>query len=73
MARWTNERYRSTLHRVVNISGKERYSILFFINGAINYEVACIPTCLRHGESAKFPPITVAEHFRMMYAKTYLA
>src|SRR5271165_1952474 len=72
MARWTNERYRSTLHRVVNISGKERYSIPYFVNGSTDYEVSCIPTCLSDGEAAKYPPITVADHFRAMYSKTYL-
>ena len=70
MARWTNARYKSTLHRVVNISGKERYSIPYFVNGSTHHEVSCIPTCLAHGEVPKFPPITVAQHFSAMYSKT---
>jgi len=71
IARWTNDHYRSTLHRVVNISGKERYSVPFFYTGNYAHEVACIPTCLGPGEQPKYPPITVEEHMRAMYKRTY--
>jgi len=72
IARWTNERYRSTLHRVVNRSGRERYSIPFFYSGNPDHEVRCIPTCLEPGESPKYEPIRVQDHMRAMYRRTYV-
>jgi isopenicillin N synthase-like dioxygenase len=71
IARWTNDRYRSTLHRVVNVSGRERYSVPFFYVGNYDHVVECIPTCLAPGERAKYPPTTVEAHLREMYRRTY--
>lgn len=71
MARWTNGRYRSTLHRVVNASGRERYSVPFFYDGSIDYKVECLPTCLAPGETPKYPPTTVEGHMREMYERIY--
>jgi isopenicillin N synthase-like dioxygenase len=71
IARWTNDRYRSTLHRVVNTSGRERYSIPFFYVGNYDHVVECIPTCLDAGERPKYPPTTVEAHLREMYRRTY--
>jgi isopenicillin N synthase-like dioxygenase len=71
IARWTNGRYRSTVHRVVNASGRERYSVPFFFSGNFAHKVECIPTCLPPGQSAKYPPTTVEGHMRAMYRKTY--
>lgn len=73
IARWTNDRYRSTLHRVINTSGRERYSVPFFFSGNPDFEVACIPTCLEPGEMPKYPPIRVEDHLLAMYRKTYAA
>ncbi|MGA2127331.1 MAG: 2-oxoglutarate and iron-dependent oxygenase domain-containing protein [Xanthobacteraceae bacterium] len=71
IARWTNDRYRSTLHRVVNRSGRERYSLPFFYVGNYDHVVTCIPTCLAPGESPKYAPTTVEAHLRDMYGRTY--
>jgi isopenicillin N synthase-like dioxygenase len=71
IARWTNDRYRSTVHRVVNASGRERYSVPFFYTGNYAHRVGCIPTCLPTGETAKYPPTTVEAHMREMYRRTY--
>lgn len=71
IARWTNDQYRSTLHRVINKSGNERYSIPFFFSGHLDHEVKCIPTCLPKNEQPKYAPTTVEKHMIQMYQKTY--
>ncbi|QJD57463.1 isopenicillin N synthase family oxygenase [Pseudomonas sp. gcc21] len=72
IARWTNDRYRSTLHRVINTSGAERYSVPFFYSGAPQHEVRCLPGCLGEGEQPKYAPVTVEGHLREMYRRTYV-
>ncbi|WP_321814018.1 MULTISPECIES: isopenicillin N synthase family dioxygenase [unclassified Paraburkholderia] len=69
IARWTNDRYRSTLHRVVNVSGQERYSMPFFFTGRPDYLVTCITAT--PGEAGKYAPITVGDHLQACYRRTY--
>lgn len=71
IARWTNDRYRSTLHRVVNTSGAERYSVPFFYSGNPDHEVTCLPACLAEGDQPHYPPTTVEAHLMEMYRRTY--
>ncbi|WP_404787638.1 isopenicillin N synthase family dioxygenase [Altericista sp. CCNU0014] len=73
MARWTNDFYQSTPHRVINRSGQERYSIPFFWD--INYHavVECLPTCQSAHNPPKYAPITAGEHIVEMYRQTTVA
>lgn len=71
IARWTNHRFRSNPHRVINLSGRERYSVPFFFTGNPDYVVACLPTCLAPGETPKYPPITTERHLTERYHHTY--
>jgi isopenicillin N synthase-like dioxygenase len=71
MARWTNDRYRSTRHRVVNRSGRERTSIPFFFMGPPQYDVTCIPTCLEPGAAPRYAPTTPARHLAEMIRLTF--
>lgn len=73
MGRWTNNLYRSTMHRVINTSGRARYSVPFFFDGRSDFRVACIPSCLADGDSPRFPPVTVQEHLVEMTRRTYAA
>jgi isopenicillin N synthase-like dioxygenase len=71
MQKWTNEKYKSNIHRVINKSGKERYSIPIFLSGNPDYVVECIPTCRAPGDPAKFEPITVQTAVSAAYAESY--
>jgi len=55
----------------VNMSGRERYSVPFFFSGNPDHLVECLPTCLAPGESPRYPAVTVEEHHREMYRRTY--
>ncbi len=70
MARWTNDRWVSTMHRVItpnkNKAGtsKRRQSIAYFQNPNFDAEISCLPTCLSNGSSPKYQSIQ-AGHYLM--------
>lgn len=71
LARWTNGLYRSTTHRVVNYSGRERYSVPFFYIGRSDHKIACIPECNPEGKPPLFAPTTVMGHMEDMIRATF--
>jgi len=75
MARWTNDRWVSTLHRVVNppmeqAAVSRRQSLVFFHNPNYDAEIECIPTCLAPGAQPKYEPTTSGEHLRTQFLRT---
>jgi isopenicillin N synthase-like dioxygenase len=71
LGRWTNGIYRSTVHRVVNTSGRERYSMAFFFAGNATHPLQCLPGCLAPGETPTYKTVTVEEHMRESYRAAY--
>ena len=62
MARWTNDRWVSTLHRVIQPDGPKigtsrRQSIAFFHNTNLDAEIECIPSCLAPDEQPKYEKV----------------
>jgi isopenicillin N synthase-like dioxygenase len=71
MARWTNDAWVSTLHRVVNpplelAAQSRRQSLVFFHNPNYDAEISSL-IC---GEAAKYPPTTSGEHLRRLFSVT---
>jgi len=70
MARWTNDRWRSTLHRVVDPPGSgqpgsapaRRQSMPYFQNANWSAKIACLPTCLAPGEQPRYQPVLAGPH-----------
>lgn len=74
MARWTNDRWRSTLHRVANPPDpsdamSRRQSIAFFCHPNYDAEISCIESCTGPDRPPLYPPILAGEHMRMKMVK----
>ncbi len=77
MARWTNDRWQSTLHRVVNPPGlsmatSERQSIGFFVHPNDDAPIRCFDSCLATGETPHYPPVTAGEHIRLKIERSHI-
>ena len=75
MARWTNDRWRSTLHRVVTppavvAATSRRQSIAFFHNANWDAVIECIPSCCAGGEAPRYAPVTAGEHLMSKFRST---
>jgi len=73
LMRWSNDRLRSTPHRVMvppEDAGAEarRLSIGFFVGPRYNAMVECFPTCQSAEQPAKYPPITVHDYRTARFA-----
>ena len=55
IAQWTNDRWRSTLHRVVPAAAP-RQSFAFFHMANWDARIECLPTCLEPGEAPRHEP-----------------
>jgi isopenicillin N synthase-like dioxygenase len=67
---WTNGRFKSTLHRVVSTTGRERYSTAFFVDANFDALVECLPTCCSADDPPKFKPLTAGDHVLACLKKT---
>ena len=78
MMRWSNDKLKSTLHRVTlpplqdRVTGhermtRERFSIPYFVSPEGKSVVECLPSCEDEAHPAKYKPI-VWDAYRLMRA-----
>ncbi|SCW91527.1 Isopenicillin N synthase [Pseudomonas sp. NFIX10] len=71
MARWSNDRYLSTPHRVISPLGVDRYSMPFFAEPHPDTLIQCLPGCQDDAHPPKYPTTTCAEFLLSRFADTY--
>ncbi|MCW0181522.1 MAG: isopenicillin N synthase family oxygenase [Zavarzinia sp.] len=71
MARWTNDVFASTRHRALNLSGKPRYSMPFFLGTNYDTLIEALPSCVGPDLPAKYPPVVAGEYVLSRFDATY--
>jgi isopenicillin N synthase-like dioxygenase len=61
LARWSNDTFVSAIHRVINLSGQDRFSIPFFFGVDYNTLIYCLESCQSREYLPKHPPIQAGE------------
>ncbi len=75
MARWTNNRWRSTLHRVVNPEHthdplSRRQSIAYFHQPNWHANISTIPTCMDSSSSTSYEPVLSGPYLMSKFKST---
>ncbi|MFF0386227.1 isopenicillin N synthase family dioxygenase [Streptomyces sp. NPDC004286] len=75
MAIWTNNRWVSTVHRVVNppreLAAQERYSVPFFHQPAYDAVIECIPTCADLDNPARHASVRSGDYIVGKFSRAY--
>ena len=67
LSKWTSERYKSSLHRVVHKNPTERYSIVFFFDGNLDCSLKALDGSQEDEEDA----LTVEKHMIQRMTQSY--
>ena len=71
MKLWTNNRFQSTVHRVINTRGASRYSIPFFANPDYDAVIEPIKTCVDEDHPPVFDVLHCGESLLHTYSRIY--
>jgi isopenicillin N synthase-like dioxygenase len=78
LMRWTNDRWVSTLHRVVNPPAEQaarsrRQSLVFFHNPNAEAVIACLPTCTSPDDPPRYDAVLAGAYLAEKAGAAYKA
>jgi isopenicillin N synthase-like dioxygenase len=71
MRRWSNDRFLSTPHGVINDSGCDRYSIAYFHSPNPDRIIRCLPSCTGPDNPPRYPPAVYRDLVLEFYRANY--
>jgi isopenicillin N synthase-like dioxygenase len=71
MKRWSNDRFLSTPHGVINDSGCDRYSIAFFYSPNVAATIECLPSCTSPSTPPRYEPALYGDLVKAFYSANY--
>lgn len=71
LARWTNDRWQSTPHRVRNLSGRDRFSCAYFFDMDLDCTVACLDSCHSAADPARYQPVRYGDYLLERLDRNY--
>ncbi|ELU37962.1 2OG-Fe(II) oxygenase [Rhizoctonia solani AG-1 IA] len=71
LSRWTNDIFKSTVHRAINRSGVRRYSIPLFFGTDYDVKLEVLPSCISANRPARYEPIIAGDYVKSRLEETY--
>ncbi|KDQ49234.1 hypothetical protein JAAARDRAFT_43023 [Jaapia argillacea MUCL 33604] len=71
LSRWTNNVFKSTVHRAINRSGVRRYSIPLFFGTDYDVRLEPIPSCVSPERPPKYEVVTAGDYVKERLKATY--
>ena len=71
MSIWTNDRWVSNPHRVVNPPESDRYSMPLFVTPPYRARIAVLPSCVASGESDRYEPVEAGPYLLSRFDATH--
>jgi isopenicillin N synthase-like dioxygenase len=71
MAIWTNDRYVSNPHRVINPPDVDRYSMPLFVTPPFHARIECLDTCLAPGDAPRYAPMEAGPYLLSRFDNTH--
>ncbi|KAK3669398.1 hypothetical protein LTR78_010703 [Recurvomyces mirabilis] len=72
LARWSNDAFISTVHRVLNTTGQERYSVPFFFGPSYDTMLHPLESCVPAGETPKYEAVLAGDYVYQRLARSRL-